>query len=145
MKFLFKIIILSLYFSLIQSTVAQVGINTTMPLSTLDINGNLSVKTLTLIGSATPTNISDGVYISINPQATDQEFKLPSPITYPGRVYIIRNISNSITAKLTTAAGQFFFKHTTSGGTGAIYMYEGVGNNRTLIITSDGLNWTVFN
>ncbi|WP_395044937.1 hypothetical protein [Flavobacterium sp.] len=145
MKLSLKILILSLYFSMFHSVFAQVGINTTLPLSTLDINGNLSVKTVTLIGSSTATNISDGVYISVNPQLTDQEFMLPSPITFPGRIYIVRNISNTVTAKLTTSAGQFFFKHTTSGGTGAIYMYEGVGNNRTLIITSDGLNWTVFN
>ncbi len=84
---------------------AQVGINTANPLSMLDINGNMSVKVLTLTGSGSATLISDGIYISINPQATDQEFQLPNPVTYPGRMYIIRNINNTTTAKLTTAAG----------------------------------------
>ncbi len=123
-------------------TFSQVGINTTSPLSTLDINGNLSVKAITLNGSGSTTLISDGVYISLNPQATDQEFQLPSPITYPGRVYFLRNINNANTAKLSTAAANFFFKGYSTGGVGTIYMYD--NHYRTLIVVSDGSNWTVF-
>ncbi len=121
---------------------AQVGINTDQPLSTLDINGNLSVKVITLNGSNSTTFISDGVYLSLNPQADDQEFQLPSPITYPGRIYYLRNINNDNTAKLTTAAGNFFFKPLTSGGVGTIYMYD--NHYRTFMVISDGSNWTVF-
>ena len=121
---------------------AQVGINTTNPQSTLDINGNLSVKVITLNGSGSTTLISDGVYISVNPQAADQEFQLPSPITYPGRIYILRNINNTNTAKLTTAAANFFFKGTTTLGTTTLYMYD--NHYRTLIVISDGSNWTVY-
>ena len=120
---------------------AQVGINTSNPLSTLDINGNLSVKTITLVGSGSATDINDGVYISVNPQATDQEFRLPSAVTYPGRVYIIRNINNTTTAMLTSAAGLLFPKGSTTGST-QIYMYE--GNRRSVIVISDGSNWTYF-
>lgn len=121
---------------------AQVGINTTNPLSMLDINGNMSVKVLTLTGSGSATLISDGVYVSINPQATDQEFQLPNPVTYPGRMYIIRNINNTITAKLTTAGGLLFPKNSTTGSP-EIYMYE--GNLRTVTVVSDGSNWTYIN
>ena len=121
---------------------SQVGINTTSPLSTLDINGNLSVKAITLNGSGSTTLISDGVYSTLNPQATDQEFQLPSPITYPGRVYFLRNINNANTAKLSTAAANFFFKGYSTGGVGTIYMYD--NHYRTLIVVSDGSNWTVF-
>lgn len=121
---------------------AQVGINTENPLSMLDINGNMSVKVLTLTGSGSATLISDGVYISINPQATDQEFQLPNPMTYPGRMYIIRNIHNTNTAKLTTAAGLLFPKNSTTGSV-EIYMYE--GNLRTVTVISDGSNWTYIN
>jgi len=120
---------------------AQVGINTSNPLSTLDINGNLSVKTITLVGSGSATDISDGVYISVNPQATDQEFRLPSAVAFPGRVYIIRNINNTTTAMLTSAAGLLFPKGSTTGST-QIYMYE--GNRRSVIVISDGSNWTYF-
>lgn len=121
---------------------SQVGINTITPLSTLDINGNLSVKVLTLTGSGSATLISDGVYISVNPQATNQEFQLPNPVTYPGRTYIIRNINNTYTAMLTSAAGLLFPKNSTTGSS-QIYMYE--GNLRTVIVMSDGSNWTYMN
>ena len=110
-------------------TFSQVGINTTSPLSTLDINGNLSVKVINLAGSGTPTTINDGVYISINPQGQDQEFILPNPTLVPGRIYFIRNINNTFTAKLTTTTG-----------TSQIYMYD--GNSRTITVISDGTNWT---
>ncbi len=120
---------------------AQVGINTTTPLSTLDINGNLSLKTVTLTGSGSATLINDGVYISIVPQATDQEFQLPNPVSYPGRVYIIRNIHNTITAKLTSASGLLFPKGSTTGSA-QIYMYE--NSKRSVIVISDGSNWTYF-
>ena len=120
---------------------AQVGINTTNPLSTLDINGNLSLKTVTLTGSGSATLINDGVYISIAPQATDQEFRLPNAVTYPGRVYIVRNIQNTITAKLTSAGGLLFPKGSTTGST-EIYMWE--NNRRSIIVISDGSNWTYF-
>ena len=118
---------------------AQVGVGTTTPKSTLDINGNLSVKHITLTGNGTATDIDGGVYLSINPQATDQEFRLPNPVTFPGRVYIIRNINNSNTAKLTTIAGALFPKGSTTGSS-EIYMYE--NNLRTITVISDGVNWT---
>jgi hypothetical protein len=119
---------------------SQVGINTTNPLSTLDINGNVSVKTFILVGSASPTAIGDGFYLSLNPQAADQEFILPSPIAFPGRMYILRNINDTNTAKLTTPAGLLFGKGKTSGGATSIYMYD--DTNRTITVISDGLNWT---
>lgn len=123
-----------------ESNYCQVGINTTTPQSSLDVNGNVSFKTFIMIGSATPTPISDGFYLSLNPQATDQEFVLPSPIAVPGRMYILRNISDSNTAKLTTPAGLLFGKGRTTGGAVSIYMYD--DNNRTITVISDGLNWT---
>jgi hypothetical protein len=144
MKSLLRIVFLILFLTVFDNSFSQVGINTTTPLSTLDVNGTLSVKHITLIGTPAITLINDGVYISVDPRATDQEFKLPSPITYPGRVYILRNINDTFTAKLTTVAGNFYFKGSTLVGvTNTIYMYE--NNNRTMIIVSDGLNWTVFN
>lgn len=123
---------------------SQVGINTTNPLSTLDINGNLSVKTVTLNGTdtgglGTATLINDGVYISVRPLRTDDKFQLPDPRLVPGRVYIIRNIQNSVTAQLTTASELLFPKNSTTGST-YIYMYG--STRRTVIVISDGLNWT---
>lgn len=121
------------------SSSGGVGINTTNPLSTLDVNGTLSLKTVVLIGTSSPVTIDDGIYVSINPQGTNQEFQLPNATTYPGRIYLIRNISNSNTAKLITSGGLLFPKNSTTGST-EIYMYE--NNFRTIIVISDGLNWT---
>lgn len=66
---------------------AQVGINTITPLSTLDVNGNVSLKVLTLNGTntgggGTATLINDGVYISVRPLATDDKFQLPDPTLF---------------------------------------------------------------
>ncbi|HRE76549.1 MAG TPA: hypothetical protein PLL09_01860 [Flavobacterium sp.] len=139
LKIIFVLVLMCL-FSI--SSFGQVGINTTMPLSTLDINGNLSLKSVVLVGSAAPTLIDDGVYISLQPLITDQEFRLPNAVDFPGRVYVLRNIQNTITARLTTAGGLLFPKTSTTGSTD-VYMYE--GNNRSLIVISDGINWTYFN
>jgi hypothetical protein len=139
----FKPILLAFVFGyFFQGGFSQVGINTTLPLSTLDINGNLSVKVVVLTGSGSTTQIDDGVYISINPQATNQEFRLPSAVSFPGRMYIIRNINNINTAKLTSATGMLFPNNSTVGNT-EIYMYE--GNLRTVTVISDGSNWTYLN
>ncbi|MDP5027897.1 MAG: hypothetical protein NWQ14_06705 [Flavobacterium sp.] len=141
--------IIIFFIFIIQSTLvnAQVGINTTAPLSTLDINGNLSVKTVTLDGTNTGGGgsavlIDDGVYISVRPLAGDDKFQLPNPTLFPGRVYIIRNIQNSVTAQLTTPTGLLFPKNSTVGSSN-LYMYE--GNLRTVIVISDGVNWTYMN
>jgi hypothetical protein len=142
MKIKFDITFLTFFLLLFSFGYSQVGINTTTPLSTLDVNGTLSLKHITLIGTPAITLIDDGVYVSVDPRATDQEFKLPSPITYPGRMYFLRNINDTFTAKLTTFAGQFFSRGTTTGGTPTVYMYD--NNNRSIIVISDGLNWTIF-
>ena len=142
-----QILLVIVFGCFFQSGFSQVGINTTTPLSTLDINGNLSVKVVNLTGTGTGTSgsavlISDGVYISINPAATDDKFQLPNPVSFPGRTYIIRNINNTITAQLTTTSGMLFPKNSTVGSSN-IYMFE--GSLRTVTVFSDGSNWTYIN
>lgn len=133
---------------------AQVGIGTTTPLSTLDLNGNLSVKHVLL--PVNPTDftaqvIDDGVYISISPVVNNQDFQLPSAIDYPGRVYIIRNVQATISADIVLspadlAAGVLFFAGDSSTGyAGPVDMDSAVGGGnrtKTLIFISDGSNWT---
>lgn len=128
-------------------SIAQVGINTTTPLSTLDLNGNLSVKT---IGIPTPlyggpafnaTPIDDGVYISLTPTAGNTEFYLPNAASVPGRIYILRNISNSVDATLYAAGGQFFAKDSNTATTQPLVMPANA-LVKTVIVISDGLNWT---
>jgi hypothetical protein len=132
---------------------AQVGINTDTPLSTLDINGNLSVKHVSLTGAASATLIDDGVYISLSPTADNQEFQLPDPRSFPGRIYIIRNVTDNVDADVTMdpaaiADGVFFFAGNSSNGfAGPVNMDSDNGSpptnaNKTLIFISDGSNWT---
>lgn len=136
-------------FLIINSVSAQVGINTVLPLSTLDINGNLSVKVMTVNGgpSGAATLISNGVYISLNPNAGSQEFYVVEPSLVPGRIYILRNINDTNTALLYTAGGKRFFPKNSTTGTapnGPLIMNAN-SPNQTLILISDGLNWTYFN
>jgi hypothetical protein len=102
------VIILSVIFVI--PNFAQVGIGTIAPKSTLDINGNLSVKVVNLNGgpggSATPIN--DGVYISLTPTVGNLEFLLPNATAVPGRVYILRNVTDFETAQIYSLGGLFF-------------------------------------
>ena len=133
---------------------AQVGINTTTPLSTLDINGNLTIKEIGIAnanvsGSATfnggppgsATAISDGVYISLTPTSGSDEFILPNAVNVPGRIYVLRNISNSITAKIYTFGGAFYAKDSNTA-TGAPLLMPSNAALKTVIVISDGVNWT---
>jgi hypothetical protein len=127
------------------SQVDGVGINTTNPNSTLDVNGNLSVKVLTLNGgpggSATPIN--DGVYLSLNPTFGNREFILPNAASVRGRIYILRNISGSETAQIYSFGGDFYSKDA-SGITTAPLNMPVNALLKTVIIVSDGANWTYF-
>jgi len=149
-QLLFKILFLIGF----QLGFAQVGINTTTPLSTLDINGNLTIKEIGVInanisgsaifyggpsGSATP--IDDGVYISLTPTSGSDEFILPNAVNVPGRIYILRNVSNTTNAKIYSFGGVFFAKDTSSS-TGSLLTMPFNSILKTAILISDGQNWT---
>lgn len=150
------------------SCFAQIGINTTTPLSTLDINGNLSVKEIGIInanvtgsapfigGSSNNAKIiSDGVYISLSPVASSgvngPEFILPNAADVPGRIYILRNISPTIDAALYSYGGKFFPKDSKDatcpncpGNTTSFIRMPYNSSLKTIIVISDGSNWTYF-
>jgi len=147
MNYLQKAIAILIFFLAFQVAEAQVGINTTAPLSTLDINGNLSLKT---IGIPTPfnggppgnaTQINDGVYISLTPLSGNQEFIVPNAAAVPGRIYIFRNISTSLDAKIYSFGGGFYAKDGLAA-TAAPLSLPSTGLLKTIIIISDGQNWT---
>jgi len=139
-----------------QSGFSQVEINTSTPMSTLDINGNLTIKEIgifnsnvagsgTLFGGpfASKTQINDGVYISIMPSGSNNDFELPNAVDVPGRIYIVRNISNSNYAFIYSAGGSFFAKNSATANAVPLEMQHS-GFRKTLILISDGLNWTFF-
>jgi len=148
MKILKKIHLLALFCCFFLSGFSQVGINTTSPLSTLDINGNLSVKVITITGgsSVAPTPISDGVYLSLDPRnSSTDHYVFPVPSSVPGRVYFVRNVTDFDTAQLSISGGtQRFFPKNSSAGTFTLSMPPNAVN-KTLILVSDGFNWTYYN
>lgn len=128
---------------------SQVGIGTTNPLSTLDINGNLSLKVVSLNGGApgSATPIDDGVYINLTPTVGMEEFILPDAAAFPGRIYILRNITNTVTAEIYSFGGLFFPGDARTATAAPINMIPDAGavggaRTKTLIFVSDGVNWT---
>jgi len=128
---------------------SQVGIATATPKSMLDINGNVSYKVVSLNGgpggAATP--IDDGYYINLTPTAGNVEFILPDATLFPGRMYVLRNITNSETAIVYSFGGTFFAGDNRISE-GSISLVPGDGNasnsfpSKTLTVISDGVNWT---
>jgi len=163
-QFNFKILLFTLFFCCIPNGFSQVGINTSTPLSTLDINGNLTIKEIGIVNALVPGSavftggsafnakpISDGVYISLTPVATSgtngPEFLLPKAQDYPGRIYIIRNITpyssyGAVNALIYSDGGSMFPKNSTSA-ISPVTM-ESTSFRKTLIFVSDGSNWTFF-
>ena len=124
---------------------AQVGINTNDPQSTLDINGTLSVKHTKLEPTdATLQDIDDGVYFSIDPFSSGQQFRLPDATAYPGRIYILRNIDNTNDASIITLGTgvEFFAGDNSTTGTANVTLSGANVTTKTLIFISDGENWT---
>lgn len=156
-----RIIFLITAFYASSNCFAQVGVNTTTPLSTLDINGNLSVKEIGIINANVTSSavfvggntnvakqINDGVYISLTPVARSgndgPEFILPNAVDVPGRIYILRNISFTENAQIYTFGGLLFAKDSSSATTLPLIMPTNSAL-KTIIVISDGLNWTYFN
>lgn len=104
-----KTIITTLMFLVILCGFSQVGINTDSPLSMLDIYGNLSLKVVTINGgpASGATPIDDGIYINLNPTSGNVEFILPDASIVPGRIYILRNISDAHDAQIYSFGGAF--------------------------------------
>ncbi len=141
---------------LFQNGFSQVGINTTTPLSTLDINGNLNVKEIGIINSnvagsavlyggsfASKTQINDGVYISLTPDGSNNDFELPNAANVPGRIYFIRNIALVNWAFIYSAGGNLFAKDSKNITPLPLEM-KNDGVSKSAIFISDGLNWTYF-
>ena len=129
--------------SLVLGNNANVGIGTTAPTSTLQVNGTTAVGVVMgLVGSSGGTPLAGGGYLGLSPQNGNDFYKLPNANTCAGRVYYLRNNSNSNIASMNTSGGLMFEGGSTSAASGDYFMQPS-GPTKTLTVISDGTNWTI--
>ncbi|MGB3605512.1 hypothetical protein [Psychroserpens sp.] len=140
MKYLILILTFLLSFNF---SFSQVGIGTVTPNSTLEVNGSVAFKVVTLNGNTT-TTINDGYYINILPNSGDQVFNLPDPSLNIGRTYILRNVvpeGQSTNAVIDSfGADCVFFANNSQGCSDSIDL-RASGIQKTYVIYSDGNGW----
>jgi len=119
--------------------IGKVGVNTRTPLSTLQVNGSVSVKVFT-VTTATYT-VADNDYIIRADGSVSQTITLPSAVAFPGRLLIIRYGG-------TTAAWTPTYFNVVTNGTDKIGpnivvapTATSVSGQPTLNLFSDGVNW----
>lgn len=137
------------------SASGQIGINTTMPISTLDANGNVSfgVRQIgnggTDQASAVPiddiANDDVGYIIGLNPSPGNTTYLLPDAQLLPGRTYILRNNSASETLIIYTENDvniEIIRNNEIGNATNpSTITMNNTGNTKTIYVYSDGFNW----
>jgi hypothetical protein len=114
------------------ATNAQIGIGTTSPNSTLDVQGSLAAKT-TIGSSASYTLGSEYTYIYTG--TTAATVTLPTAAGITGRMYTIKNAStNSSTLTISTTSSQFL------DGT---LTYAMATQYQTVSVVSNGTSWNI--
>lgn len=81
-------------------------------------------------------------YVGLSPaDNTNNYYQLPNPVSYPGRMYIIRDNSAVNSVNITTAAGLLFPGNSNTGS--ATYTLNPTSSPKTVMAVSDGANWTI--
>ena len=129
----------------------NVGISTgnATPNSTLQVDGTLAIGVqIGILGgdAATPVSLSaNKSYLGLEPLGTNNCYELPNAALYPGRIYFLRNNLNSgALARVRAALPSLLCPG--SGNCLGMSAYYDLQNNasvKTIIVISDGLNWTL--
>jgi hypothetical protein len=129
----------------------SVGIGTTAPSSTLQVNGSLAVGVARNVAGGPASNPvplgSQGYYglLPTNSNGSQDVYQLPAPGAVPGRLYYLRNLSTTNTAYLTTPSGTDIF----DGGSNIpstpsnFYTMSPSGGSKSVTAISDGVIWTI--
>ena len=124
----------------------KVGIGTTTPNTSFHVDGSVSIGLSMGIaggpGGSPVSLVNSKYYVGLSPaDNTNNNYQLPSPVAYPGRVYIIRNNSAFFNAVLSTAAGSLYPGSSDVGI--ATYTLNTMTSVKTVMVISDGTNWTI--
>jgi hypothetical protein len=122
----------------------NVGIGTSSaPTSTLQVAGTNAVGVVMgLAGSSGGTPLTGGGYLGLSPTSGSDYYLLPNAASCVGRVYYLRNNSSSNIAYVGTSGGLIFEGGATAAA-GQPYFMQTSGLTKTVIVISDGTNWTL--
>jgi hypothetical protein len=115
-------------------TNAQVGIGTTIPNSTLDVRGSLSLKYRSFASGTTALSTDNTLAFTGTSAAT---LTLPDATTCTGRSYSIKNLSTTIPTPILTIATAS--SQTIDGN--ASWLLE--TSKEIITVISDGTNWII--
>lgn len=116
--------------------------------STLQVDGTVAVGvTMGVAGasSASPTSIDayGKSYVGLSPVGANAYYELPNPASYTGRIYYIRNNSDTYSAWVRSLSGLICPGSGTCLSAGTYYELKPTTSVKTIICISDGVNWTV--
>lgn len=115
------------------------------PHSTLTVEGTVAVGVSSNIAGGTSLNpvmlTTQGSYVSLAPDLNTEHYELPNAANYVGRIFYFRNISSTTDAILLTTINTICPGN--SSTCGPSYTLPANANGKTVIVISDGANWTV--
>jgi hypothetical protein len=115
----------------------MVGPNTSTPHSTLEVDGTIALEVSSSIaGGADLTNMKS--VVTLSPVTGNDNYTLPNPVSYPGRIYYLRNIG-TVGANLTGG----IFCPASSITCSITYVMPAGGDGKTIMLLSDGISWVV--